>query len=243
MSLALTADITVVSATLGPAGRGTVRFRSPHAGRCHQLYVNGRLAAWTDCPADRLFALGAGRCVRECTIVAVAQRDRATDLSDELGLVAPGWVLRRGLTRRPDWPRNARLQLLGDDASGTFADGPLASVECWPAWAPRWAWGEDRFGRGAFGWDGAAAPGLGQGAFAAGLFGFDERIVLLRAALATPGTHRVRTRLVQPDGSQADGPVETVAVQPPPLPPAGLALAGYDPATRRITLNVQGVTP
>jgi hypothetical protein len=219
-----------------------VRFRSPHQGRFHQLYANGRLVAWTDSPDERAFVLAASHADRQCTVAAVAETDRATDLAGELGLERPDWVVERCLTRTPAWPRDAQLELHGDGGSGTFLADPLTRADAWPAWVPRWAWGEDRFARGAFGWDGSAAPGLGEGAFGAGLFGFDERTVTLRAPLVAPGSHQVKIRLLTDDGAVADGPIETVSVDPPPAPPGHISLEDYDPATGRATLNIQGAT-
>lgn len=243
MSPPTTDGITIISAIRDEIGRATIGFRSIHAERCHQLYANGELVAWTDRPEARRFTLAGEAATRECVIAAVSAADRMVDLSAELGISPPAWVVQRRLARTPDWPRDGRVELLGDGASGTFRSAPLASADTWPAWAPRWAWGEDRFGRGAFGWDGSAAPGAGLGAMGGGMFGFDERSVTLPAALGEPGTHQLKLRLRGPGGTFADGPVETLDVQPPPDPPAAVTLADYDPATRRITLNIQGATP
>ncbi len=238
-----TDGITIVSAIRDEIGRATIEFRSTHPELFHQLYANGELAAWTDRPEARLFTLPGEAATRECVIAAVTAADRMVDLSSELGISPPAWVVRRRLPRTPDWPRDGRLELLGDGASGTFGSTPLASAHTWPAWIPRWAWGEDRFGRGAFGWDGSAAAGLGLGAMGGGMFGFDERTVTLRAVLETPGTHQLKLRLCRPGGAQIDGPVQTLDVQPPPDPPSAVTLTDYDPATRRITLEIQGATP
>lgn len=240
MTRAIVDDIDILSADRDACGRFFLQFRSSHAERVHQLYANGRLVAWTDSPDDRAFVLAASESVRQCTVAAVSQCDRATDLSDLIESSTPSWIAERLYVRRPEWPRDAWLQLLGDGAEGTIDAEPLAQSPAWSTEVPRWAWGEDGFGHGGFGYDGSAAPGFGKGAIGGGLFGFDERAVCLRAALGVDGTHQLATRLVRPDGSYRDGPIESLSVHPPPAELPALQLVDYDPATQRITLDIQG---
>jgi hypothetical protein len=241
--IATTHDIRPIPARPAADGTWRVRFRSPHEGCHHQLYLNGRLAAWTDSPAQRSFTLPAGQHLRQVVIAAVFGQAATRDCSAELGITAPPWVCEVRVVRSPSLARTDRVQLLGDGTTGSFLPEPLAVRPAWSPPVPRWAWGEDAFARGAFGYDGSAAPGAGQGAFGAGLFGFDERLISLTACLDVPGTCMLKLRTVRPDGSAADGEPFLVNVSPPPEPPAALEPCHYAPDTQTLTLRIRGDLP
>ena len=202
--IATTDDIRLTAASTDEGGTVTLAFHSPHLGCDHQLYLNGRLAAWTDTPRQRSLAVPPSAATRSAVIVAVSPAGRRQDLAERLGIATPSWVHRVRVVRSPSIGRDDRLQLLTDAAGGTFLPEPVAQLSAWPANVPRWAWGEDAFARGGFGLDGAGAPGAGQGAFGAGMFGLDERVLELTAVLDLPGTHRLKLRTLRPDGRYAE---------------------------------------
>jgi len=236
-----TDNIDQVRASPGVApGQWRISFASSTAGMCHQLYVDGQLADFSDSPDCRSFVMQArgGPCR-----VAVAAVDFALRSSDMSALVAAmglgsDWVFRTSVVRSPRYPRSARVALLGDHATGRIDERPLDCRAIWPDSQPRWAWGEDRFGVGGFGLDGASAPGAGLGAFGGGLFGVDEGVIVLSAPLYEEGTHSLVLRTILPDGSCGDTPLGLVFADPPPGPPSSLRIARYDSQTDTLTLEI-----
>jgi len=217
-----------------------VRFRSTHTGLHHQSYVNGRLADWTDFPRQRHFFVAAPSEAAEVLIAAVEARHRTTDLSDQLPVEDrnPAWVFRPRIVRSIAARPGDVLEVIGDHATGELSDAPLAAAEIWPAWARRWAFGEDRFGEGAFGYDGALATGMGSGAFGAGAFGMDADLIGVEVALAEAGTHQIVLRTRALDGQMTDADPVYVCSAAPPIPPAAITAVNYDPQTQQLTLQI-----
>lgn len=226
---------------LGWPGGWRVCFQSANAGMEHQLYINGRLTDWTEGPQQRTFTLAASRLPRRIVIAATDPRQREVDFSDRLPQSArqAGWVVRPQVVRSPDMSRSCRLAVLGDHATGQLDPQPLSMVEAWPQWAPRWAWGEDPFASGGFGVDGAQAPGIGQGAFGAGLLGVDESLLDLVANLVEEGAHQLVLRAIEPDGRCADGPATKYVSNPPPTPARALQAQSYDLQNQTLILQIE----
>lgn len=223
-----------------PAG-GQVSFRSSNVGMCHQLYVNGRLAQWTEAAEGRSFRLPPDARPRQVVVAAVAPALKAVDFSCRLPqeVRQPPWVYRPLVVRDPRYGRGCRMALLGDHASGRKDDRPLAVTEVWPEWAPRWAWGEGFFGRGGFGLDAVQAPGFGAGCFGGGLFGADEAALDLVASLAEEGVHHLALRLLGSDGAIVDGPDAAFLAHPPPAPPRSVTAVAYDNLNQILTLQIE----
>ncbi len=219
-----------------------VRFGSTNTGLHHQLYINGRLACWTDSPSQRRFFLDAPVDAPVSVVVAaVAEEYRTTDLSDQLpaGLRDPSWLFRPPIVRSADGRVGDEIEILGDHAGGgELSDTPLASVEVWPEWVPRWMFGEDTFGLGGFGYDGAGAPGMGAGAFGAGMFGMDADLISIEAVLAEVGTHRIVLRTRGADGQVTDSDSIYVAAEPPPNAAESLSATNYDHQQKLLTLRI-----
>lgn len=227
-----------------PLGEGygyEVTFRSTHEGLCHQLYVDGRLADWTEDPSGRGFFVAEPEGPHNVAVVAVEYESRQTDFSAMAGdvLAPPAWVFRTSVARGTWTGRGDRVALLGDHATGTINPEPLAVRDVWPEWVGHQGWGQDGFGLSAFGYDSSAAPGFARGAFGAGPFGLDGDLITLEAGLEEEGLHRLVVRRTQPDGSFADGPETVFLCTPPPAPPEWLQAASYDAQSGLLTLQLQ----
>ncbi len=236
-----TENISALSATpLESPGGWEITFRSDNAGMFHQLYVNGSLADWTDTPEQRSFLLDAADEPLEVAIAAVGRADREEDcheaFADSPG--CDGWVYRASVVRSPAFRAGSEVLLLGDRATGELDDSPLARVDAWPDWLGRWAWGEDRFGAGGFGYDGEAAPGLGEAAFGAGMLGLDADLIELAAPLGEEGTHQLVLRTETPDGQTADSDTITVQATPPPTPHESVQATTYNTETQMLTMQL-----
>jgi len=235
---------------LDPPGGWRVTFRSGYPGMHHQAYVNGRLADYSDSTSQRVFCLPAhlpleGRrpsgAPRRLVIAAVAAEDRCVDLSGLLppDLAQPPWTHRLAVVSQPALPVGARLELLGDHATGQLDDRPIAAAVLNPEWAGLWGFGQDGFGSGPMGYDPGQAPGAGKGAFGAGGFGFDSGTTELSCVLPEEGLHQLVLRLVCPDGRSVEGPLEPVLSTPPPAPARSLTAVSYDIQTRVLSLEIQ----
>ncbi len=187
-----------------------ITFASANTGMCHQLYINGQLADATQYPSQRMFVLSARSAPMQAVVAAVAPEMAWIDLSHELPpeVRHPAWVYRTAVVRRPGLAAGTRVLLLDDHARGQLDPVPIAAAMLWPADAQRWGFGEDDFGIGGMGYGGSGAPGLGNGAMGMGMFGIDELVVHLAAALAEPGRHQLVVRLLDPHGRATDLPAE-----------------------------------
>ncbi len=222
-------------------GLWCVTFRSHNPGMYHQLYANGALVAWTDTTDQRAFLVEAADCPTELTITAVDPAKRTEDLSDHLpiSLRRPGWVYRSWILRSVSYPRGSRLEVFDDHATGELDAEPITSMPAWPESLPRFAWGQDVFGRGALGYDGFLAPGLGKGAFGAGMFGFGVDLISTSIPLPEEGMHRIVFRVTTPDGTQVETQLENIRSAPPPLPPDAFYVSNYEPQTGLLTLHIE----
>ena len=224
-------------AMVSPAG-WKVTFRSTNAGMYHQLYVNRQLKDWTDTAEQRSFVLDPSNSRREIIIAAVDADNRRTDLSGLL-LEAAGeeqWVYRALVKRSVGAGKGSRLALLTDHATGVMDEKPLGT---WDLWRGGWAWGEDEFGRGGLGFDGALGVGLGRGAFGVGMLGIEEDVLAIQSPLAEEGTHQLVLRTIASDGQHTDSQPQAFCAYPPPPAPAGLEVTAYDEALQRLTVQIQ----
>ena len=219
-----------------------VTFRSGQTAHCHQLYVNGRLADWTDEPKARGFVLSDADHPRELVVAAVDPAMRKQDFSDRLPepIRRPGWVFETVLLPKP-WRPGDTLALLGDGTTGELNPAPLLTLDARPPWSAGWGFGLSAFGDGGFGLgagaDGSSALGFGRGAFGAGPFGLDAHAPRLRAALSGEGEHRLVLRATAPGGDTAETELPTFTACPPPAPPSDVRADAYDPNTNTITLT------
>lgn len=233
-----TDNIDALEARPLPGGGWEIAFRSPHAG-CHQLYLDGRLADWTETPAARRFFVPPSAAPREAIVAAVAEADRATDFSALLPLPFRQlpWLFSLEITPDTRCRPGARLELYDDGTEGRLADRPIAACDLWPPSRPRWAWGEDFFGQGGFGFDGKAAPGFGGAPLGAGPMGLGAELLRVALPLHREGRHRLRLRTVAPDGSAAETARDVLATPPPP-PAQALEALAYDDAAQTLTLQI-----
>jgi len=243
MSIAFTTDNIdrLQAVELDPPRGWEITFRSANEALHHQLYINGVLADFTDTTDQRSFTVDAARFPRELAVAAVDRDNRAVDMSDRLDpeVQQPPWVYRASVVRSPNQQGGSRIVILGDHATGQIDPLALAERKLRPEWSPRWGFGDDPFALGGFGYDAASAPGLGKGAFGAGAFGQDAEVLVISAALAEEGTHRVLLRVISQSGTYADGPVENISACPPPAPPSSLQATDYDAQTNTLTLQIQ----
>ncbi len=222
-----------------PAG-WQVSFASANPGLNHQLYVNGSLADFTDCPGQRVFEISATACPQELAIAAVPGRYRSVDLSAELpGEVQnPPWILRRKFLRDVRHRPGERLAVYHDSASGEVSSQATFVQEIWPVALGHWGFGLCQFGLGGFGVDGSRSPGLGGGAFGLGPFGLGTDLLQTTLALSNEGTHAVEYRVVTADGETSTALSDSIDAAPPPQPATSISATNYDQQQSQLTLQL-----
>jgi hypothetical protein len=236
----ITTGIDQLIAQPGPNRGWIVRFRSSNEGLRHQLYVNGRLADYTDLPEQRSFCLHSPNTPLAIRIAAVDTMHRATDMAEQLPPEDrdPSWVYRPRVVRSVANRPGEVVEMLDDHTTGELSDTPLATRVIWPAWMPRWAFGEDPFGEGGFGYDGVNAPGMGLGAFAAGPFGMDADLIDLEASLSEEGVHKLVHRARSREGLVTDSTPQHVTAALPAAPARSLTAVTYDDQTTELMLQI-----
>jgi hypothetical protein len=216
-----------------------IAFRSTNAGMHHQLYVNGRLADWSDTTEQRSFLLPPVKGPCRIAIAAVDRRRRDMDMSgrnDDLP-GPPDWVCSVGVPRTSNLGLYDRVALLGDHATGEMDPTPLVIRDVRPNEVD--LWGHGPFGLEGSGMGGLGTPGFGAGAFGAGEFGFDADLIFLETVLNQSGLHHLLVRILGQDGGYADSEPFMIAAAPPPPAPTDLAATVYDAQTHTLTLEWQ----
>ncbi len=236
----ITTGIDQVIAEPGPWTGWAIRFRSTNVGLHHQLYANGRLIHWTEMPEQRSFSLDAPAEPLAVCVAAVPAENRTLDLGKQLPPEdrSPSWVYTARILRRTAHRPGELAEILGDHATGTLSDKPLTIKEIWPVWVARWAFGEDRFGLGGFGYDGTLALGMGEAAFGAGPFGMEAQPVEVTAPLQETGCHKIVLRTRSADGQSAESEPEYVDAALPGVPASELRALTYDHQNERLTLQI-----
>lgn len=208
----VTEGIRIASLTAGPPGRWRLTFESVHEGLHHQLYLDGRLADWTDSPSQRMLLVALGQAPRQATVVAVEAADRASDLGEQLPaeLQSPSWLVRRRVRRTGDLPANAMALLL------VTLDGQILELDRRPCWPPH-----------------VSREGLEQDPP-----GSDRGVIELAGAVSQEGLCQVQVA-IESSGQQSTSPPQEQIAQPPPPCPQQIDILAYEPATQRLTLEVQ----
>ena len=219
------------------SGGWEISFRSGHAGLHHQLYIAGRLADITDHPDARRFILPTDQVPRRIEIVAVETQRRFDDHSKLLPSPPLQWMGKLRVVARMS-PPGSLLAVLTDHAGGVLDETPVLTRQAWPGWLSRWAWGDDRFGLGGFGYNGSLGPGAGKGSFGAGPLGIGAETFELDVPLDQTGVHQVVLRTISPDGQTSDAPPRNIECFLPPSPAEALEVIAYDHEESLITLQI-----
>jgi hypothetical protein len=220
-----------------------VSFDSPHVGCYHQAYVNGHWADCTDTPDERQFVIDALAGPVHMAIAAVDAADRFVDGATHLPAEATttNWQVDLSVLRRIEHHAEETWSLMvtAPDQTASVA----TTMPAWPAWAQRWALGEDAMGLGGFGWDGHYGPGIGLGHFGRGRLGFGVRSATLSASLATEGPHVCFVRTSDSAGNQRDSDSVALTATPPPPSPDALTIIAYDETQHTLTVAIESETP
>ena len=207
---ALAAGVAVDGSAVHEPMHAMVVWRSSHADKLHQVYVNGRLAGVThDCGERRLVIglLSSWTAGLRVEVFAVPPGEAHADLGGSLesqqsqGRVEVGWLRRTGL------PFGGAVRVYSNGGDGEIDYGPAASeaIEVWPVWQDQGGFGMSRFGSSDFGYDGSAAVGFGCGLFGEGEFGFDADAMRWVSGELEDGVYRFGVKVADAFGNESGG--------------------------------------
>ena len=220
-------------------------WRSSHAGRLHQVYVNGCLAGTTLDTRQRRLVVQAPASFHAAVrveVVAIDPRDAHTDFAGELDPSPTGGRVRFGILRSQTLPIGAKADVYSDNGSGETDYGrPLnaSPIPIWPCVQDKAGFGMAHFGAGDFGYDAAASVGFGKGSFGHGQFGLNADTIEWISSPLPLGRYRFAVKVIDADGNESTA-TETnpIAVVPGPKPAAALSITAFDPHTNQLTLHV-----
>jgi len=228
----------------GISGAALVTWRSAHAQKLHQVYLNGRFAGATiDAPQRQLVVqppTSFESAVR-VEVVAVEPQDAHVDHADELDPPAGGRV-RLSLLRSQTLPIGARAHVYFDKGDGEIDyDQPLnpSPIAIWPCPQDKAGLGMAEFGTGDFGYDSAASVGFGRGSFGNGQFGLDADTVEWISPVLPLGSYRFGVKILDTSGNEsAASETAPIAIVPPAKPAAALNVTAFNSQTNQLTLTV-----
>lgn len=210
--------IDITRAVPAADGAWRIDFASTHMGLCHQLYLNGVLAGWTDWPDARSLVAPAGAFFRRAVVAAVPTGQRMCDFSGELSPAQRGddLVYRPSVARNPELSAADFVEVLAGPCEGALDGSPLVRRPGWSSGWTRWGFGQEAFGQSALGVECSVALGFGRGAFGAGPVGLDAPLMDLPVPLSHSGRWRFVVRTRRADGRAFEqSPFEVTVVLPP----------------------------
>ena len=224
-----------------------VKWRSTWSDKFHQVYVNGRYAGTTLDSQQRQLLVPVPTSPQSpvrIEVIAVEAEYADTDFSSELDrpLVDSGRVTIT-LLRSQNLPMGASAEIYFDNSTGQIDyNNPMSDtpIRIWPAWQDKAGLGMSRFSLSDFGWDSAAAVGLGKGSFGYGQFGLDADTIEWTSPPLPSGTYKFGVKIRDASGRQSTGSeIGPVTVTPAARPAEGLSISSFDKQTNLLVLNIE----
>lgn len=221
-------------------GGWQVRFDSPHADCCHQLYANGQLVDWTDSTSERAFDITAIETPAELCILAVAPETRSSEYTSALPADSanPPWIHTLRIPRDLAYRPGDRVEVFRDDTTGAWESTPVVRREYWPSSIEHWGFGLCSWGSGGFGVDGETAPGMGTGEFGVGPFGFGGDSLRFDVPLPESRTCNIKLQTRSHEGGLSSPELLAVRSYPPPKPATSITALRYDTYAQQLILQI-----
>jgi len=223
-----------------------VEWRSEHADKLHQIYVNGELAGVTKDAEQREIIAAIPSHINSATrieVYAVEPSDACVDFSSELQSRQQAGRVKINWPRSMSLPFEGTAQIYSDGGTGEIDYENPASredIQLWPSRQDKVGFGLGQFGEADFGYDGSAAIGFGKGLFGEGEFGFDADEVSWVSGELETGRHRfavkVTDRFGQVGNARETGEITVIRTA---TPAEGLEVSSYDKDEDRLVLRIQ----
>ncbi len=224
-----------------------VKWRSTWSDKYHQVYVNGQYAGTTLDSGQRQLIVQVPTSPESpvrIEVLAVEAEYADTDFSSELAR-PPVDSGRTSITliRSQNLPMGATADIYFDNGTGQVDyDNPITEnpIRIWPAWQDKAGFAMSRFGLSDFGWDSAAAVGLGKGSFGCGQFGLDADTIEWTSPPLPSGTYKFGVKVMDASGRQSTGSeTGAITVTPAAKPAEGLSISSFDKQTNQLVLNIE----
>ena len=213
----------------------------------HQVYVNGRYAGTTlDSHQMQLLVpvLTSPESAIRIEVFAIDSEYADIDFRSELEQppVDNGRV-KITLLRSQNLPMDASVEIYFDNGTDQIDyDNPITDspIRIWPAWQDKAGLGMSRFGLNDFGWDSAAAVGLGKGSFGHGQFGLDADTIEWTSPPIPSGIYKFGVKVRDASGRQStSSETGPITVTPAARPAEGLSISSFDKHTNQLVLNIE----
>lgn len=222
-----------------------VRWHSNLLDKFYQVYVNGRYAGATVDSEQREMIVqtpaSPATAVR-IEVFAVEPEQADTDFSGELDSSdGDSGRVRISFLRGQNLPPNSTVQIYFDNGTGEIDyEHPLTDwpIRVWPCWQDKAGFGMSRFGAGDFGYDSAAAVGLGRGCFGQGRFGLDADVFEWVSEPMPAGVYKLAVKVVDEAGNESSSETGEVVVIPAARPAERVSVISFDKETNQLVLKV-----
>jgi hypothetical protein len=224
-----------------------VKWRSCHTDMLHLVYVNGRFAGATIDTEQRQMIVQIPSSFESAVrieVFAVAVEQAHVDFVSEIAQppVDSGRV-KITLLRSQNMPVGASANVFFDGGSGQIDYGqPLNDrpIQIWPSWMDKAGFAMARFGVGDFGWDSAAAVGLGKGCFGRGQFGLDADTIEWVSEPLPAGTYKFGVKIVDQAGNESDASeIGPITVTPAARAAEELSVLSFNSQTNELVLQIR----
>ncbi len=223
-----------------------VKWHSMWTGKLHQVYVNGRYAGTTLDDQQRQMVVPIPTSPESpvrIEVFAVELQEADTDFASELGQpVTDTGRVKITLLRSQNLPADAAANIYFDNGTGQMDyDHPLTDppIQIWPAWQDKAGFAMSEFGLGDFGYDAAAAVGLGKGAFGHAQFGLDADMIEWTSPPLPAGVYKFGVKVTDKSGTQSStSETEPITVTPAARPAEKLGVSSFDNQTNQLILAV-----
>lgn len=224
-----------------------VKWRSVWSDKFHQVYVNGRYTGTTLESQQRHMIIPIPTSLESpvrIEVFAIESENAGFDFSDEL-VQSPtnNGRIRFTLLRSQTLPIGATVDIYYDNGTGDINyDQPLndSPIRIWPMWQNKAGFAMSQFGLGDFGYDAAAAIGLGKGIFGYGQFGLDADTIVWTSPPLPAGTYLFGVKVKNETGCQSiTSETEPITVTPAPRPAEKMRVSSFEKQTNQLILKIE----
>jgi len=223
-----------------------VKWRSAWNDKFYQVYVNRQFAGVTVDSWQRQMIVPIPTSLESpvrIEVFAVEAEQADVDFGDDINSsFGQSGRVRISMLRSQSLPIGAIAHIYFDNSTGEidydklFNDSP---IRIWPAWQDKPGFGMSKFGVSDFGYDSAAAVGLGKGSFGHGQFGLDADTFEWISPPMRAGVYKFAVKVTDRSGNESSSS-ETcqVMVIPAAKPAEQISISSFDKQANQLVLSV-----
>ncbi|MBW8000650.1 MAG: hypothetical protein FVQ80_01335 [Planctomycetes bacterium] len=222
-----------------------VKWRSSYSDKFYQVYVNGLYSGTTLESGQRQLIVqlpSSFSVAARIEVLAVDAGDFNKDFSNEFeNFISDSGRVRVKMLRGQQLSINSVIEIYSNGGNGAIdysepvSDSP---IQVWSSWQDKDGFGMSCFGGSDFGYDGAAAVGLGKGSFGYGQFGFDADSFDWISSQLGKGVYKFGVKIIDEIGNEDVVETEDITVIPAAIPAEHLSVASFDKVTNQLVLKI-----